>query len=125
MLQSTVADLLRRLQTPPISRELLGQTALVTGSTSGIGRAIALELANAGTRIVLHGRSAAAADEVARLCRAAGSQADVQLADLHDDTACNARFAEASTRASGMDVWVNNAGADTLPARPHAGLSSK
>src|SRR5262249_35625365 len=46
-------------------RELQGLTALVTGSTSGIGRAIVLELAAAGARVVIHGRRTEAADEVA------------------------------------------------------------
>ena len=48
----------------PAPRELAGRTALVTGGTRGIGRVIALELAAAGARVAIQGRSAARAGEV-------------------------------------------------------------
>jgi len=72
VLQSTAKDLLDRLKEPRESRrELAGQTAVVTGSTSGIGRAVALELADAGANVVIHGRrSRESAERVADECRA-------------------------------------------------------
>ncbi|MFO0845171.1 MAG: 2-amino-4-hydroxy-6-hydroxymethyldihydropteridine diphosphokinase [Gemmataceae bacterium] len=76
-LDLTAADLRARLlgvrpSGPTPGRELTGLRALVTGSTSGIGRAIALELAAAGARVIVHGRRSeqvanAVADEVERL----------------------------------------------------------
>ena len=116
-LQSTVADLLRRLDaTNPLStaRELSGQTALVTGATSGIGQAIAQELAEAGACVVVHGRRQAAAEAVAQLCRERAGKADILLAELCDDDGCNRLVATAWEQTGGIDVWVNNAGADTL-----------
>jgi 3-oxoacyl-[acyl-carrier protein] reductase len=112
ILKSTAADLLRRLNS---DRELVGHTALVTGSTSGIGRAIALELATAGARVIVHGRlSTTIADEVVGECRQRGVEADVLFADLRDDGACLQLVETAWERAGSIDVWINNAGADTL-----------
>ena len=112
VLRSTATDLLRALHRP--ARELAGQTAVVTGSTSGIGRAIALELAAAGANVVIHGRrSADAAEAVARECRAHQVQARAAMADLRDEAACLRLIDEAWGR-SPVDVWVNNAGADIV-----------
>lgn len=96
-------------------RELTGQTAVVTGSSSGIGRAIALALAAAGANVLVHARqSAAAADDVARQAAALGVQSTVKLADLADP-AQRPRFVEEVFAWQGkVDVWVNNAGADVL-----------
>jgi 2-amino-4-hydroxy-6-hydroxymethyldihydropteridine diphosphokinase len=120
VLQSTAADLLRRLRAlqpgPADSSqcELAGQTALVTGSTSGIGRAIALELAAAGARVLVHGRRQAQAQEVAEECGRRAGEADILLADLRDADACLRLVAQAWEKAAGVDVVVSNAGADTL-----------
>jgi 2-amino-4-hydroxy-6-hydroxymethyldihydropteridine diphosphokinase len=100
---------------PVPGRDLAGLRAVVTGSTSGIGRAIALELADGGADVVIHGRSSRdAAAEVAAQVRAAGVRAEVMLADLREPAGC-ARLVEAAWAVwQGIDVWVNNAGADTL-----------
>jgi 2-amino-4-hydroxy-6-hydroxymethyldihydropteridine diphosphokinase len=115
VLGRTVRALLRALPAEPSAcRELLGRRAVVTGSSSGIGRAIALELAAAGSDVIVHGRRAVAAEEVARLTEAHGVRARVLLADLTDAAACR-RLADEAWRAwDGVDIWVNNAGADTL-----------
>src|SRR5205807_5306035 len=81
VLGSTAIDLLRALDSP---RELAEQVAIVTGSTNGIGRAIALELAGAGARVVVHGRDQAAAIEVVDACGQRAGAAHFLLADLHD-----------------------------------------
>jgi 2-amino-4-hydroxy-6-hydroxymethyldihydropteridine diphosphokinase len=118
----TVLTLLRKLSPsskaeaqPASSRELRGARALITGSTSGIGRAIALELAAAGAAVIIHGRrSPARAEEVAQQARALGVPARVLLADLRLEPECRRLVEAAWAEGGGVDVWVNNAGADTL-----------
>jgi 3-oxoacyl-[acyl-carrier protein] reductase len=95
--------------------ELSGLTAVVTGSSSGIGRAIALELAAAGADIVVHARrSRQAADDVAEHIRSLGRQCQVELCDLADEASHAPLVERAWEGRSGVDVWVNNAGADVL-----------
>jgi len=113
-LQSTARDLLRRLQ-GETGRELLGLRAMVTGSSSGIGKAIAMELARAGADVLIHGRRSveqtrAVSSDVARL----GVRSDVVMADLRDEAQCGRFLDETWNRWDGLDVWINNAGADTL-----------
>jgi 3-oxoacyl-[acyl-carrier protein] reductase len=95
--------------------ELDGLTAVVTGSSSGIGRAIALELATAGANCLVHaGQNRAGADEVAAEIRNKQRRADVLLADLERFDAQD-EFAEQAWKWQGkVDIWINNAGADTL-----------
>ena len=111
VLGSTTTDLLRTLDS---SRELAEQTALVTGATSGIGRAIALELARAGARVVVHGRRQGVAARVADACGQWEGAGHFLLADLRDPDACRDLVARAWEITAGIDIWVNSAGADTL-----------
>jgi 2-amino-4-hydroxy-6-hydroxymethyldihydropteridine diphosphokinase len=102
-------------------KELTGQRALVTGSTSGIGRAIALELAAAGADVIIHGgRPQSAADEVAEQVRGQGLRSLALQADLRDAEACRQLVHGAWQHWNGLDILVNNAGADTLTG-PAAG----
>ena len=115
-LQSTTKDLLERLQQPtPLRRDLTGQTAVVTGSTSGIGRAIALRLADAGANLLIHGRrSIESAEKVAAECRSKNVKAHCVLADLRQDAVCTKLIEQAWSVYPAIDIWINNAGADTL-----------
>jgi 3-oxoacyl-[acyl-carrier protein] reductase len=97
------------------TRELLGQRAAVLGSTSGIGRAVVLTLADAGADVVIHGRrSRDEAEAVARQCRDRGVRAEVLMADLADRAAGDRLVAEAWDLWDGLDAWLQIAGADTL-----------
>ncbi len=94
------------------SRDLAGRTVLVTGGTRGIGRAVALELASAGGRVAIHGRSAAGAAEVAAALGAA--HAGTFLADLAEDGGADRLVAEVTSALPSLDVVVLVAGADVL-----------
>ena len=94
---------------------LEGQTAVVTGSSSGIGRAIALELAAAGANVLVHARqNRQGAEATAEQILAQGSDAQVALADLADPAQHERLVERAWNWRSGVDIWVNNAGADVL-----------
>ncbi|HEX5979905.1 MAG TPA: SDR family oxidoreductase [Thermoleophilaceae bacterium] len=95
----------------PGGHRLDGVRAVVTGASSGIGAAIAEAFGGAGaTVLVTHRDSAEGATAVAeRIGRALVAQAD-----LRTRGACEALVAEAHERLGGLDVWVNNAGADLL-----------
>lgn len=95
--------------------ELAGCTAVVTGSSSGIGRATALELAAAGACVLVHGRrSPEAVAAVAQEIRDRGGAAETCLADVADP-ADRRRLVERAWHWRGkVDIWVNNAGADVL-----------
>jgi 2-amino-4-hydroxy-6-hydroxymethyldihydropteridine diphosphokinase len=95
-------------------RELAGLRALVSGSTSGIGRAIALEFAAAGADVIVHGRRSQAAEEVRELVREAAVRCRALTADLRDPAECRRLVEDAWDEWDGLDIWVNNAGADTL-----------
>jgi 2-amino-4-hydroxy-6-hydroxymethyldihydropteridine diphosphokinase len=119
VLKRTALDLLADLQGlrpfgPSPGRELTGLRALVTGSTGGIGRAVALELAVGGADVIVHGRRSAVAEEVAAQVRVSGGRSATMLADLSDAAACARLAEEAWGLWGGLDVLVNNAGADTL-----------
>lgn len=93
----------------------MGKTAVVTGSSRGIGRAIALELAAAGADIVVHGQTnRPGAEETAELVRAAGRRSEAFLYDIADPAARDALVREAWDWIGGVDIWVNNAGVDVL-----------
>jgi 3-oxoacyl-[acyl-carrier protein] reductase len=96
-------------------RELEGRTAVVTGSSSGIGRAIATELAVAGAAVAVHARkSRQAAETVAQEIADLDSPSTVFLADLRDPDQQDTFAEEAWAWRSGIDIWVSNAGADVL-----------
>ena len=99
----------------PESVELRGKTAVVTGSSSGIGRAVALRLAACGVDVVVHSRrNKAGAEDVAAQIRQYGVQSAIVMADL---AAADRRYqfaTEVWDWRGAIDILVNNAGADTL-----------
>jgi len=103
---------------PPASRELAGCTALVTGGSSGIGRAIALELAAGGARVAIQGRSAERAAEVAGELAGLGLDAGTFLTDLSRPEAPAGLAAEVAAALPELDTVVLFAGADTLTGEP-------
>ena len=97
-----------------LNDSLSGKTAVVTGSSSGIGRAIALELARAGADVLVHGRTnREGAEETANAVRRLGRESQVVLADLAAPAEQD-QFAAAAWSWRAVDIWINNAGADVL-----------
>src|SRR4029077_8319013 len=85
---------------------LEGSIALVTGATAGIGRAVALQLANLGAEVVVHGRSAERGAKVVQEIQNAGGKARFVAADLADANDVRQLAAEAGP----VDILINNAG---------------
>ncbi|MBV9329517.1 MAG: bifunctional rhamnulose-1-phosphate aldolase/short-chain dehydrogenase [Chloroflexi bacterium] len=106
---------LYKLSLLPAPRELAGQVALVTGAASGIGRAIARRLAEAGAHVVIADRNAAGAADVAnQLAERHGERRALAVAiDVGDESAVSAAFSEAVLAYGGVDVVVSNAGIST------------
>jgi len=94
---------------------LAGKVVLVTGASSGIGRAIALACAEAGADLALTFReNRTGADEAAGSARAAGRRVEVVRADVSRQDDLDALAAGARRAFGRVDVWINNAGADIL-----------
>ncbi len=95
-----------------MSPRLSGKTALVTGSTSNIGRAIAVAFAAEGAHVVVSGRDQHRGGQVVAEIRDAGGRADFVPADLDGTVAtCNRLASEATSVLGGrIDILVNNAG---------------
>jgi 3-oxoacyl-[acyl-carrier protein] reductase len=93
-------------------KTLLGKTALVTGASRGIGRAISLALADAGAHVLVHyGRSQAEANEVVAMIREKGGQADALGMDLSQSDGGAALAQQVSAALKGhLDIVVLNAG---------------
>src|SRR5882757_302394 len=90
---------------------LRGKTALVTGATSGIGRATAQRLAGEGARVVVSGRDKFRGAEVVKAIVEAGGQAHFIAADLTDARGAGELAVEATRILDGrIDILVNNAG---------------
>ncbi|MBE6004088.1 MAG: 3-oxoacyl-[acyl-carrier-protein] reductase [Lachnospiraceae bacterium] len=90
---------------------LKGKTAIVTGASRGIGRAIAIELAARGCNVVVdYAGNQNAAEETVKLCQEAGAQAVSVCADVSDENAVNELVAKAQENFGSIDILVNNAG---------------
>jgi 3-oxoacyl-[acyl-carrier protein] reductase len=95
--------------------DLTGKHAIVTGASQGIGRAIAIEFARAGADVVVHfAKSGDAAEAVAAEARQFGVQAVTLAADFSNSDRLDAFLVDAFSVRKGVDIWVQNAGADLL-----------
>lgn len=99
---------------------LAGELALVTGSTSGIGAAIALRFAAEGAHVVVTGRDAQRAEAVAATIADRGGVAHVVCADLEAEAECTRLVADTANVLGGLTVLVNNAVAGTVDERDAA-----
>ncbi len=91
--------------------EFSGQSILISGATSGIGRAAALAFAKRGARLTLGGRDVARGEEVRAACAALGAEAQFLLNDVKDIAAPGTLVQAALSRFGRLDVAFNNAGA--------------
>jgi 3-oxoacyl-[acyl-carrier protein] reductase len=89
---------------------LAGKRALVTGSSAGLGEAIAKFLAAEGVTVVVHGRDVSRTNAVAHAIHATGGRAEIAIGDLSTDGGADA-VASAALASGGIDILVNNAGA--------------
>jgi NAD(P)-dependent dehydrogenase (short-subunit alcohol dehydrogenase family) len=92
------------------SQNLAGSTALVTGATSGIGKATSLALASRGARVLVSGRDAARGEAVAAEIRTSGGNADFLEVYLDDAESTRNLARRALEIAGHVDILVNNAG---------------
>ncbi|MDC0175041.1 SDR family oxidoreductase [Pseudomonadales bacterium] len=91
--------------------KLVGRTAMITGGSRGIGRAIALRFAAEGANVAInYASSQVAAEEVANLVRELGGKAAIYQADVADQGACEQMCAAAIETFGQIDILVNNAG---------------
>ena len=94
----------------PFERELEGRVAVITGAGRSIGRAMAIELANAGCNVVVNVRSnRAEGEEVVKAVEKAGGRGMVGVADVIDPKAVNAMVDAALQKFGRIDYLVNNA----------------
>ena len=90
--------------------DLTGRRALVTGSSQGIGLALARGVAEAGAAVVLNGRDAAKLEAAAAGLRAAGRRVDIASFDVTDPAAVEAGVARIEAELGPIDILFNNAG---------------
>ncbi|HAX41073.1 MAG TPA: hypothetical protein DCY80_00775, partial [Solibacterales bacterium] len=86
------------------------RSVIITGSTSGIGRSLALAFAQAGDRVLVHGTSAERAAQVAAEITAAGGVASALTGDVADPETAQRLIERAVSQFGGVDVFIANAG---------------
>lgn len=96
------------------AQDLQGRTAVVTGSSSGIGRAVAERLASEGVFVVLSGRDAKSLQECAQRIGDAGGKSVAVVTDIRDAKAVQGLVDTALKETGRLDIFVNNAGVSYL-----------
>ena len=100
-----------------MSYDYTGRVAIVTGASSGIGRAIALDLASRGAIVVAAARRADMLEDVARACRSSAPASEAVVTDVGDRAAVEKLVGGVLERHGKVDLLINNAG---IPMRVHA-----
>jgi len=94
------------------------KTAVITGSSSGIGRGIALAFAQEGAEVVInYNQSKDKAEQLVQEITASGGSAKAIQADISNNQDIERLINEAQTQLGKIDIWVNNAGADVLTGK--------
>ncbi len=96
--------------------EIKGASIVITGASSGIGRAAALAFAREGARLTLAARRAHVLEQVAEECRRLGGEAQIAPTDMTDPEQAKALAQRALETYGTIDVWVNNAGSGVVGA---------
>jgi gluconate 5-dehydrogenase len=89
---------------------LEGRTALITGSSRGLGHSMAEGLAAAGARVIINGTTQAGVETAVAALRAKGLKADGSVFSVTDEAAITAAFARFDAAGTAIDILVNNAG---------------
>ena len=109
----------RRSGEARIAEAARGKTVLITGGSSGIGRASALKLAQAGARVLIVGRDRQKLEAVAAEIRGLGGQVNVYACDLTIASACEQLAAQVLAEGGHVDILINNAGHSIRRAIEH------
>lgn len=102
---------------------LADRVVVVTGASSGLGRATALELAKVGARVVLAGRRAESLEDTAERCRELGAEAIPVVTDVTDEAQVSNLAGRAVAVNGTVAVWVNNAGVTAFGSLEEAPLA--
>ncbi|HEY6975399.1 MAG TPA: SDR family oxidoreductase [Chitinophagaceae bacterium] len=102
-----MSKIINRTNEPP---SLSGKTVVITGASSGVGRAIALGFARKGAKLILGARRRFTLDEVVEECKQLGGTAMAVTTDVTDADAVKRLAAMAMEFGGEIDIWVNNAG---------------
>lgn len=101
-------------------REIHGSRAIVTGASSGIGRAVSLELAHRGAEVVVVARREDRLGQLADEIRAAGVRVEVVAGDITDPATRQKAVDSARSSFGGLDILINNAGIGAMGLFEHA-----